>query len=42
MFIKTDSRNPWDMGHNHQVLATGYAEDADGVTHEVCAACSRT
>ncbi len=32
MLIKTDSRNPWYMGHNHQVLATGYAEDADGVT----------
>ena len=27
MLIKTASRNPWDMGHNHQVLATGYAED---------------
>ncbi len=27
MLIKSASRNPWDMGHNHQVLATGYAED---------------
>jgi hypothetical protein len=27
MLIKTASRNPWDMGHNHQVLATGYEED---------------
>ncbi|HEX4612851.1 MAG TPA: hypothetical protein VH092_31960 [Urbifossiella sp.] len=27
MLIKTASRNPWDMGHNHQVLATGYTAD---------------
>lgn len=27
MLIKTNSRNPFDMGHNHQVLATGYTED---------------
>jgi hypothetical protein len=27
MLIKTASRNPWEMGHNHQVLATGYTED---------------
>ncbi len=29
MLIKTTSRNPWDMGHNHQVLATGFSEDCD-------------
>ena len=27
MLIKTPSRNPWRMGENHQVLATGYDED---------------
>lgn len=27
MLIKSNSRNPWDMGHNHQVLATGFTED---------------
>ena len=27
MLIKTESRNPWDMALNHQVLATGYDED---------------
>lgn len=29
VLIKTASRNPWDMGHNHQVLATGYQEDRE-------------
>jgi hypothetical protein len=29
MLIKAASRNPWDMGLNHQVLATGYDEDRD-------------
>jgi len=33
MLIKTDSRNPWDMGLNHQVLATGY--DAAGEAGDV-------
>jgi len=27
MLIKSDSRNPWAMGLNHQVLATGYDEN---------------
>ena len=27
MLIKSTSRNPWDMGDNHQVLATGYDEN---------------
>jgi hypothetical protein len=29
ILIKTTSRNPWDMGNNHQVLATGYEEDRE-------------
>jgi hypothetical protein len=30
MLIKAASRNPWDLAHNHQVLATGYAIDPAG------------
>ena len=29
MLIKTDSRNPWKMALNHQVLAIGYEEDLE-------------
>jgi hypothetical protein len=29
MLIKVASRNPWDMGLNHQVLATGYDANPD-------------
>ncbi|MBX9582983.1 MAG: hypothetical protein K2X87_21980 [Gemmataceae bacterium] len=34
MLVKSRSRNPWDLGHNHQVLAVGYEEypDAGDVT----------
>jgi hypothetical protein len=33
MLIKAASRNPWALGLNHQILATGYAIDsAGGVT----------
>lgn len=31
MLIKASSLNPWDLAHNHQVLATGYAIDPGGV-----------
>lgn len=31
VLIKTDSRSPFDLGHNHQVLATGYEADGDAV-----------